>query len=142
VGREVGANLRSAFRSVAEGSACGRELRSLFGSASRQMSLWSLDRNPKTAATGFEEAEVLPEQGRGVKPRWQVLSRSEQPGPNVEALVNVATQVACWRGPCRDMLRQAPSESLRGPSRPAGSLAVSLQNAPAGLLGILWGHWG
>jgi hypothetical protein len=34
VGREAGANLRPAFRSVAEGSACGRERRSLFGFAS------------------------------------------------------------------------------------------------------------
>jgi hypothetical protein len=32
-------------------------LRSLFGFASRQMSLWSPDRNLKTAATDFKESD-------------------------------------------------------------------------------------
>jgi hypothetical protein len=36
-------------------AACGRELRSLFGFASHEMSLWSPDRNRKTAATDFKE---------------------------------------------------------------------------------------
>jgi hypothetical protein len=39
---------REAFRSAAEGSA--------FGFASPEMSLWSPDRNLKTAATDFKEA--------------------------------------------------------------------------------------
>jgi hypothetical protein len=51
---------RKAFRSAAEGSACGRELRSLFGFASREMSLWSPDRNLKTAATEFKAATKGP----------------------------------------------------------------------------------
>jgi hypothetical protein len=48
---------REAFRSAAEGSACGRELRSLFGFASHEMSLWSPDRNLKTATADFKEAD-------------------------------------------------------------------------------------
>jgi hypothetical protein len=47
---------REAYRFAAESSACGRELRLLFGFASREMSLWSPDRNLKTAATDFKEA--------------------------------------------------------------------------------------
>jgi hypothetical protein len=57
VGREAGANLRLAFRSAAEGSACGRELRSLFGFESHEMSLILTIPSPKRPGSGFEKAE-------------------------------------------------------------------------------------
>jgi hypothetical protein len=57
VGREAGANLRLAFRSAAEGSACGRELRLLFGFESREMSLILTIPSPKRPGSGFEKAE-------------------------------------------------------------------------------------
>jgi hypothetical protein len=49
VGREAGANLRLAFRSAAEGSACGF--------APREMSLILTIPSPKRPGSGFEKAE-------------------------------------------------------------------------------------
>jgi hypothetical protein len=81
-GREAGANLRLAFRSAAEGS--------VFGFASRKMSLWSPDRILKTAATDFKEASKGPSGSRArayaVRDRHDRSGMQRGKGPEPAAL--------------------------------------------------------